>query len=91
LEEGIRKEILKGEYNLENNYDSMKIRREAVRIIGKYNRTMWTGPVRVRDNLNGVNNEDAKENRNEGDGRNRVKTRERTIPNINRRTNIIII
>jgi len=54
IEEGIVNATLMGEVNLENAYDSMKIRREAATVIGRYERTMWTGPVRMRNSTNGT-------------------------------------
>jgi len=59
LEEGIHSATLRGEYNSETMYDSMKIRREAAIVIGRYEHTMWTGPVRIRNIRNEATTNDA--------------------------------
>jgi len=72
LEEGIRRATLREEYNSERIYDSMKIRIEAARIIGSYNCTMWTGPVRLRNSSNEGGRQAEK-----GTGRKRKRRRKR--------------
>jgi len=52
FEECVQRATLQEEYVGETRYNSMDIRREAARVIAKYDHTMWTGPVRLRESQN---------------------------------------
>jgi len=52
FEESIQKATLQGDYVESNEYNPMEIRREAAQVIARYDRTMWTGPIRICVNHN---------------------------------------